>query len=210
MTDSAPSGARRERKRANMRNSILEAAAEILRQKEYEDCSVDDIAEAADISKRTLYNIFESKEEIVMALRIHHIESHAIEALELARKGKSPLKAIESFLVSTAEWSQENAALAKTIFAVGPPLPKPRLLKAGIVMPPRPPFLKYLVNLVELGQERGELREDADPQFMAHMLTFVIIHIHVAIFMPMKSKAASPVKLAKESWRNLLEGFGAK
>ena len=50
------------------RDQILEAAAQIIRQKGYHAASMQDIAEAVNLQKASLYHHFSSKQEILLAL----------------------------------------------------------------------------------------------------------------------------------------------
>ena len=56
------STSRRERRIANRRTLILEAAARLFAEKGFHRTTTRDIAEAADVSEGTLYNYFENKE----------------------------------------------------------------------------------------------------------------------------------------------------
>jgi len=58
---------RRERKKSAVRSKIIAAAIELFSRKGIENATVEQIAEAADIGKGTVYNYFETKEDIVVA-----------------------------------------------------------------------------------------------------------------------------------------------
>lgn len=66
-TESRP---RRERKKAEARSSIISAAIRILSERSIDEVTVDEIASAADVGKGTIYNHFQSKEEIVVAFLV--------------------------------------------------------------------------------------------------------------------------------------------
>jgi AcrR family transcriptional regulator len=61
---------RRERKHAAVRAQILEAALHLFVCKGLEAVTVDEIAEAADVGKGTIYNYFATKEDIVVAFMV--------------------------------------------------------------------------------------------------------------------------------------------
>lgn len=55
---------RKEKERLFRKNSILEAAEKVFAEKSFESSTMDDIAKAAEFSKKTLYSYFKSKEEL--------------------------------------------------------------------------------------------------------------------------------------------------
>lgn len=67
MTIVINSRGRRERKKLEIRARILEAAIELFSRRGLEAVTVEEVAEAADIGKGTVYNYFSTKEDIVVA-----------------------------------------------------------------------------------------------------------------------------------------------
>jgi AcrR family transcriptional regulator len=57
----------RQRRKALTREEIIDAAIDLFERKGYEATTVDDIAEAADVSPRTFFRYFDSKFEVALA-----------------------------------------------------------------------------------------------------------------------------------------------
>jgi AcrR family transcriptional regulator len=65
---------RREREKAERRESILDAAEQVFFSKGVKEASMDEIAEAAELSKGTLYLYFSSKEEIYLGINLRALK----------------------------------------------------------------------------------------------------------------------------------------
>jgi AcrR family transcriptional regulator len=63
-----PHDTRRNRRIERQRREIMDAAAQVFAQKGYAAATTRDIAEASDIGESTLYNYFEGKREIFLAI----------------------------------------------------------------------------------------------------------------------------------------------
>lgn len=82
MDESASQG-RRERNKQRTREALIEAALELFADKGYEHTAVREITDAADVSERTFFRYFASKEDLV--LEFIRDETHAF-ALALAAR----------------------------------------------------------------------------------------------------------------------------
>lgn len=63
----------RERKKIQTRRRLLAEAARLFGERGFDQVSVAEIAEAADVSKMTVFNYFDSKEDLVLAPMEEHI-----------------------------------------------------------------------------------------------------------------------------------------
>ncbi len=87
------SGARRDRKKAAIRKRIIAEAIALFSRDGIADVSVDQIAEAADVGKGTIYNYFETKEDIVVAFLVS-FEPEVQETLASLTRSQRPVHAI--------------------------------------------------------------------------------------------------------------------
>ncbi len=83
---------RRDRRIERKRSEIMTAAAQVFAQRGYAGATTKDIAEAADIGESTLYNYFESKRDIFIA--IANQKAKTIDDLLGAAKPKNPQEMI--------------------------------------------------------------------------------------------------------------------
>jgi AcrR family transcriptional regulator len=98
------------RRREAVRQRILAAAAARLASAGPDGARLDDIAEAADVSRGTLYNHFPSKESLVVAVVRPVLERARIRAEELVKL--KPVPAVEGLLrLYLEEWRQNPDAL---------------------------------------------------------------------------------------------------
>jgi AcrR family transcriptional regulator len=75
---------RRERKKASVRNRIIATAIELFGKHGMEQVTVEHIADVADLGKGTLYNYFQTKEDIVVAYMVEKEEAVQASLAELA------------------------------------------------------------------------------------------------------------------------------
>jgi AcrR family transcriptional regulator len=90
----------RERKRRQTRERIASAAMTLFLERGFEATTVDDIAAAAEVSKRGFFDYFPTKEDVVAAWQDEF--SNALLAAVVARPAKEPLtRVVEEALTST-------------------------------------------------------------------------------------------------------------
>lgn len=93
----------RERKKQRTREAISDAAITLFLEHGFNQVSVAQVAEAAEVSKRTLFAYFPTKEDLV----VHRLADHETEAARVVRNrppGTAPLTALrEHFLTGLRE-----------------------------------------------------------------------------------------------------------
>jgi AcrR family transcriptional regulator len=87
----------RERKKARTRRAISEAAIALFLERGYDEVSVAEIAETAEVSKRTLFAYFPTKDDLVL----HRFADHEDESARVVRErfaDEAPLDALQRHL----------------------------------------------------------------------------------------------------------------
>jgi AcrR family transcriptional regulator len=98
----------RERKKARTRASIREHALRLFREQGYAATTVEQIAEAAEVSPSTFFRYFPTKEDVVLQ---DDMDLVLMEALERQPPGLSPIAAIRAATRETvASYSPEDLA----------------------------------------------------------------------------------------------------
>lgn len=88
----------RERKKLQTRRELIYAAINLVSAKGYDNVTVAEIAEAAGVSKMTVFNYFASKEDLVMAAPERHVDDPA-EAVRDREAGQTPLDAVREYFL---------------------------------------------------------------------------------------------------------------
>jgi AcrR family transcriptional regulator len=119
MTSTTPAGLR-ERKKAKTRAAIREHAMRLFEEQGYAATTVDQIAEAADVSPSTFFRYYPTKEDVVLT---DDYDPALVAALRAQPPGLHPIEAIRRAIraimdgVSEEEWAREKRrqALFQTV-----------------------------------------------------------------------------------------------
>lgn len=212
---------RRGKKRMERQHQILDAASSLFKARGYDQTSIDDIAREADIARGTVFYNFESKEDIVFALRFRSVDEAKERALDLLAAGTPALQCIESFLVEVAQWTEKNPELAEVLWRHGPISAK-RFLKtemmdekitgaeskrnAELKAPLGPPNL-VPIELVNSAQSEKSMRADVPAERLSHYINFILIHGQMEW---LRGDRKTPLdKYMLGEFRILREGIGA-
>ena len=145
-------GGRRERKRLATHQALRAAALRLSAERGIREVTVEEIASAADVSTRTFYDHFATKDDAVVGFdewRVERLRS----ALRARPADESPLEALRAVLgdlleESRGEWPLRMRAIAN----------EPALLSRLIAS-----FAGYERAMIEVVAERTGLDRDHDP-----------------------------------------------
>lgn len=102
---------RRERKRRQTRERIEQAAMSLFLERGFDATTIEEITEAADVSKRSFFDYFPSKEEVVFAWQ-DSFADRLMAAIAERPASDSSVKAVEEALIVTVTASADERAMA--------------------------------------------------------------------------------------------------
>ncbi|MFB7336100.1 TetR/AcrR family transcriptional regulator [Streptomyces adustus] len=102
MTSSNTDPGRRERKKAATRRALSETALQLFLERGFDNVTVREIAEAADVSTTTLMNYFPAKEALVFDLD-DELERSLVEAVTVRPPDLSVLESLRRYMRARAE-----------------------------------------------------------------------------------------------------------
>ncbi len=123
-TDGATEG-RRELKRRQTRERIEEAAMSLFLERGFDATTIEDIAERAGVSKRSFFDYFPSKEEVVFAWQ-DGFADHMMAAIASRPAEEPAVKAVQYGLVSAVVSATDERTMALGELVRGTPALKAR------------------------------------------------------------------------------------
>ncbi|MEW2545054.1 TetR family transcriptional regulator [Streptomyces sp. NPDC047002] len=103
----------RARKKQRTRDDLMRVALQLFTTQGYEATTVDEIVEAVEVSQRTFFRYFASKEDVALAI-VSLVEGQFVEQLRVRPPEEGPLSALRAAI--TAGWAQ----IGETIEDVAP------------------------------------------------------------------------------------------
>jgi AcrR family transcriptional regulator len=186
------------RRTERSRNLILLAADKAFRELGFTNTSVEEIATRAGLTRKTVYNLFNSKEDIALRL-IAKVEAGDGMYRARMKAGEDVRVLLEKVFLDSAGWCLANPSLARLALA---PAERPSL------EPPadRPSFQRLVRDILVLGQRQGIIRTDDDPNFMA----LVLLGIYGQAMLTALSGEPFSADGIKHLIRIVIEGIGAQ
>lgn len=178
------------------RAQILDAADKAFRQLGFEGTSVEEIANRAGLTRKTVYNLFGSKEEIALCL-IARAEAEDAGYRARIAANDDAVGLIETVLIDSARWCLANPALARLALA---PRERPSLAPP----PDRPSFQGLVRDILELGQRQGRIRQDEPVEFM----TLILLGVYGQAMLSALPRGTADDSEIRKIVRLVMEGIG--
>ncbi|HSC04323.1 MAG TPA: TetR family transcriptional regulator [Solirubrobacteraceae bacterium] len=163
----------RERKKQQTRETIAHAALRLFAERGYDETTLADIANAANVAPRTIFAYFESKEDILLCEENGFL-SELKRRLDERAAGTTTVDAIREF-VSSIEHPDEEAKLRKQVIAANPEL---QVKMRGRHAQLEPMLAESIAK--DLGAEPGDIRPLLVAASMATAFTSVSDRIFAA------------------------------
>jgi AcrR family transcriptional regulator len=156
---------RRQRRGADIRERLFRAALELFARKGFVETTVEDITEAADVGKGTFFNYFPSKDHILLAfgeMQLSKLEA----AIDLARSTGEPMpEFLRSLGLRMTQEPTRNPAIIRALLQAY--LSTTPVREAMMDLQKRVHALH--TQMIQLGQDRGEIRNDLPAAEIAHV-----------------------------------------
>lgn len=158
-------GNRRERRKEETRQRLIEAALSLMQEKPFDQISVEEITERVDVAKGTFFNYFPSKEHLLLAYLQEMVEEvyEFLESLhpETAESQWEVMRQVMRFI---AERDGRSLAITRSMFAACCHSEPLRQMVSTMIQE----ATQHAMLGFQKGQATGEYRNDVSPEVLAH------------------------------------------
>lgn len=155
-----------ERRKKDTRARIVRAALDLFAKKGFEETTVAEISEAADIGKGTFFTYFPTKEDVFADVSQHLFEMMFASVEAKVAEGSSVKEQLAQLLLPGIEWHTKHPKLSRLSFLMALRAPAPLDSDDWAVAS----LENLLASMVKQGQAAGEFRAEVDPDAAANVL----------------------------------------
>lgn len=173
---------RREKEREARKAEIVAAAEAVFRRSGYADASMDEIAKAAQFTKRTVYQYFRSKEDLLCAVALEGNKQLLARQQAALLEGGTGLDRFRRAALAYYEFCQEQPHLfqlmedARRLKPKGEP--SPHRLK---LVQFRRRMLEEYMKVLAAGQEDGSIRADLEVKQEVYAVVLILAGFFQAV-----------------------------
>jgi len=196
----------RERKKAETRKRIVTVATKIFAKKGIEASTVDEIATAADVGKGTIYNYFETKEDIIVAFLVDIETEVQEEVAGLIQKPRSLQGSLSQYILFQFKLKEPHHEFVRVFLA--------QMFSRGTAASPWIAQIQTVIDpplqaLFSSLQRRRLIRSDMDAAVLIQL--FKVVHLGLTALWAMEGPPWKATELAvKQQIRFFCEGLEAK
>ncbi|MBN1351212.1 TetR/AcrR family transcriptional regulator [candidate division KSB1 bacterium] len=167
---------RREREKEQRRNDIINAAEKVFFSKGKDAATMDDVAEASELSKGTLYLYFKNKEELYLAINLRGFKILSDLFAAALAKHNTGIEKIRGIGEAYIQFYKSHPDYFNALLYF-----ESRDIEAGICSTPDATIacechdygeltLKLVADALDIGMKDGTIRMDIDPMTVAVVL----------------------------------------
>jgi len=177
------------------RKAVLQAAADVFAEKGYREATMDDVAKNLGVSKGAVYQYFDSKEALFLAL-CGTAAKKLEDALRTSFKGPSLREAAERYMDAELDKVERKQMLMFEAFSEAPK--NPALNK--VVRDNYVACREVLVDFLEGLKKQGQVKKSVDSDFAAKFLIALRHGVVTSVFQGLGREEAMRVWLDGFDW----------
>ena len=170
----------KEREKEQRQNDIINAARKLFADRDFDEVSMDEIAEDIGLGKSTLYLYFKNKEALYFAIELRGIQIWVEMVKEEVKKGNTGLEKLILYINATKEFSKKYPNCLRMLYS--PTNNKKqfdmnKLNSSEEFQEVRGLFKELMfigIDSIQTGINDGEIRPDVDPVGATILLSVII------------------------------------
>jgi len=180
------SKSKKRKRNLEKEKAILEGALKVFGERGFENATVAAICSAAGISEPTLYEYFESKEDVLFSISELYTRRELERLSELARYIKDPRERLRAIIQAYLEFYENNPLYTSVALLT---LKGNRRYVASPAYQSVREAAHTLIEVIRDGAERGVFRVDVDPYLVRNMVLGFIEHLTIQWLLVGRPKA---------------------
>lgn len=169
----------KEREREQRQNDIIEAARNLLAQKDFDEVSMDEIAREVGLGKSTLYLYFKNKESLYFAVVLRGIQIWAEMVKKVVEKGENGLEKLISYENVNREFSNRYPDYFRLLYSptsIKKQFDGDKIKSSEEFQEVRELFKEIMsigIDSIQKGIDEGQIRPEVDPTEAAILLSVI-------------------------------------
>jgi len=169
----------KEREKQQRRNDIINSARKFFANKDFNNVSMDEIAEDIGLGKSTLYLYFKNKEALYFAIELRGIQIWIEMVKEEVKKGKNGLEKLILFIKATQDFSKQYPNCLKMLYSAtsNKQFDMDKLNNGEEFQEVRRLFKELMsiaIDSIQTGVDEGDIRPDVNPVEATILLSVII------------------------------------
>jgi len=169
----------KEREKEQRRNDIINAAKKFFADRDFDEVSMDEIAENMGLGKSTLYLYFKNKEALYFAIQLRGIHIWIEMVKKEVKNGNTGLEKLKLYINATREFSKNYPNCLRMLYSPtsNKQLDMDKLESSAEFKEVKELFKELMfigIESIQTGINDGEIRTDVDPVEATILLSVII------------------------------------